>query len=257
MWNPLLALEHRLTFKPDSVSHYPLPAEAQRCTIGAEFGFSLDAFFVRGTSDAVVLFIHGNKFNLTRFAEHYELFRDLGHSFLAFDFPGYGKSPGWPSEETLYATARAAYSHLTHKLGFSAHQIIIHGLSLGAAVGAELLLHHQARCFVAECPFTCSRDMGRYVLPWLPIWLLVPNRFRNDLRFPLLKLPILIFHGERDAITPIEYSRRLHKGCSNATYVALPTAGHNDCIQQGKGALFEILREFTTQESVNDTTKEK
>jgi hypothetical protein len=239
-------LERKLTFKPNTLDHGGLTGISyERITFGAEFGLTLDGGFVRKTSPRVVLFFHGNRHNITKFADHYQLFEALGHSYFFFDYPGYGSSPGVPSEKALYTSARAAYSYVRAKLGYEPHDIIVYGCSLGGAISIELLQHHDASCLITESTFTCSWEMARRLYPRLPIWWLFPNRFRNDQRVSNLKLPIFMMHGEADPIVPVEMGRRLFESARSARrLVTVEGANHVNTLPLGGERLREEVRGF-------------
>lgn len=234
----LKLLEQKLIFKPNAVDHGGLVGLAdhgyERFRFGHEFGLDLDGIFVDKGSSCAVLFIHGNKHNLTRFKEHYELFVESGLSFMAFDYPGYGKSTGRPSEELLYTSARAAYAHITKGRGYSSRRLAIYGCSLGGAVSIELLRYQQAACLVTESTFTCSWDMARHLYPYLPIWRLFPNRFTNSARVGSLTVPLFMLHGEDDRVVPCSMGRQLHASAPTAvTFVTVPGANHVNALAAG------------------------
>ena len=245
-------LEQKLIFKPNSVDHGGLTGlEYTRFRFGHEFGLDLDGIFVDRGSDCAVLFIHGNKHNLTRFRDHYELFVESGLLFMAFDYPGYGQSAGSPSEELLYTSARAAYDHITKERGYSATRLAVYGCSLGGAVSIELLRHNQAACLVTESIFTCSWDMARYLYPYLPIWRLFPNRFRNDERIGSLTLPLLMLHGEEDRVVPCSMGHQLHAAAHTAErFVTIPSANHVNSLETGgpglKAEISAFIRRYTS-----------
>lgn len=228
-------LEQKLTFKPNTLDHGALVGlEYERFRFGHEFGLDLDGIFVDRGSECAVLFIHGNKHNLTRFQEHYGLFVESGLTFMAFDYPGYGQSAGSPSEELLYASARAAYAHITKGRGYEPHRLAVYGCSLGGAVSIELLQARAAACLVTESTFTSSWDMARHLYPYLPIWRLFPNRFRNDLRISSLNVPLLMLHGEDDRVVPSSMGQRLHTLAPTAQhFVTIPGANHVDSLKVG------------------------
>ncbi len=244
-------LEQKLTFKPNAIDHGGLVGfEYERFRFGYEFGLDLDGIFVDRGPERAVLFIHGNKHNLTRFREHYELFLDSGFTFMAFDYPGYGQSVGAPSEELLYASARAAYAHITKERGYEPNRLAVYGCSLGGAVSIELLQARPAACLVTESTFTSSWDMARYLYPYLPIRRLFPNRFRNDLRISSLNLPLFMVHGEEDRVVPFAMGQQLHALAASARrFVTIPGANHIDCLEVGgatlKTEIASFIREHT------------
>ncbi len=242
---PLYLLERKLTFKPTQGDYGGLPEGAEQITFGKEFGFTLDGRFVKGTSKYTVLFLHGNRYNLTKFKSQYDFFTSSQLSFFTFDYPGYGESEGVPSESALYASARAAYSYLMYERGVSPHNLIVYGLSLGAALATELLTTQSAAKFIAECPFTNTWAMAQHLYSFLPVWWGLPNRFRNDVKFPALQLPVFLFHGSEDRVTPWSCSQQLFDSISGPKVFTLVNgAGHNNCLEVGAEQLQKRLREW-------------
>ncbi len=239
-------LERKLIFKPNSIDHGGLAGfDCTRFRFGHEFGLDLDGIFVDRGSDCAVLFIHGNKHNLTRFREHYALFVESRLSFMAFDYPGYGQSAGTPSEELLYTSARAAYAHITKERGYPAQRLAVYGCSLGGAVSIELLRYHEAACLVTESTFTCSWDMARHLYPYLPIWRLFRNRFRNDEKVGSLTVPLFMLHGEKDRVVPCDMGRKLHAAAPSAEkFIAVPGANHVDSLAAGGTQLKTEISDF-------------
>ncbi len=205
----------------------------------------LDAAWFPRQSEAVVLFLHGNRHNITRFYDHYALFETLGISCLAFDYPGYGKSAGRPSEAALYASARAAHSHLVHSLGFQPKQIAIYGCSLGGAVAMELASSVAAGCLIAESTFTNSHEIASFLYPYLPVTRFLPRRFANDSRVGQIKIPKLIIHGDQDLRVPIHMAHSLHARAAEPKHlVVVPEADHVNCVVKGGSSLSEQIGRF-------------
>lgn len=242
----LSLLERHLTFKPNRSNHGALERlPHERLRIGSEFGLDLDTAWFPRQSDAVVLFLHGNRHNITRFYDHYVLFEQLGISCLTFDYPGYGKSTGQPSEAALYASARAAYSHLVHYLGFKAKQIAIYGCSLGGAVAMELASSVVAGGLITESTFTNSHEIAAFLYPYLPIRRFLPRRFTNDSRVGLIEIPKLIIHGDKDSRVPIHMAHALHaRAAEPKNLVIVPNADHVNCVIKGGSDLAEQIRRF-------------
>ncbi len=244
-------LERKLTFKPSFDDHGGLATmRHERVEFGGEFGMRLDGVFVDNGSESVVLFTHGNRYNITKFREHYDLFTALGQSFFTFDYPGYGRSPGTPSERSVYASARAAYSHVTKDRGYRPEKIISYGCSMGGAVAIELVQHAQAACLITESTFTNTWDMAKHLYPFLPIWPLLPKRFENDRKVPHIKIPMLIIHGEKDPVVPVSMASRLARvAVPPAQMVVIPEANHINSLELGAVQVRTTLNEFITKHS--------
>ena len=239
-------LERKLTFKPSSEDHGGLSAlPHERLDFGGEFGLRLDGVFVDNGSKSVVLFTHGNRHNITRFREHYALFSSIGQSFFTFDYPGYGRSPGVPSEENVYASARAAYSHLTKDRGYSPDKVVAYGCSMGGAVAIELVQYVRVACIITEGTFTNTWDMARHLYPFFPVWPLLPKRFENDRKISNITVPILLIHGEKDPIVPPHMASTLARAApSLARMIVVPEANHINSLEMGAENLRLHIKQF-------------
>jgi pimeloyl-ACP methyl ester carboxylesterase len=242
----LTLLEHFLTFKPNTINHGALDLiKHQRLRIGASFGFDLDAAWLPCSSDAAVLFLHGNRHNITRFYDHYALFQRLGISCLTFDYPGYGTSAGSPSETALYGSARAAFSHIVNDFGFKPHQIAIYGCSLGGAVAIELAKEASAGCLITESTFTNSHDIARFLYPYLPVTRFLKRRFANDALVGKIRIPKLLIHGSEDPRVPVYMAETLHeKSADPKNLIIIPEADHVNCVQKGGPLLHSQIGDF-------------
>lgn len=242
----LTLIERLLTFKPNTIDHGGLQSlEHERVRFGTDFGLDLDGVWLPQQSPITVLFIHGNRHNVTRFREHYELFRSLGVSCFTFDFPGYGSSKGTPSEAALYASARAAYAHVTSAYGVNGNHIAIYGCSLGGAVAVELAQYAPAACLITESTFTNSKAIARYLYPYLPIRHLLPTRFANDARIASIQIPKLLIHGVKDERVPVTMGHDLYaKAAEPKQLFLVENAGHIDCIRYGGDTLSHQVRDF-------------
>jgi fermentation-respiration switch protein FrsA (DUF1100 family) len=239
-------VEKLLTFKPDSRNHGALEGRNHSLIrFGGEFSLNLEGVWLPQDSDIAVLFLHGNRHNLTKFDQHYDLFQKLGLSCFAFDYPGYGNSAGMPSESALYASARAAYSWLRHELHVPPPSIIIYGCSLGGAVALELARENRAACLITESTFTNSRAMAQYLYPFLPIRRLLPNRFQNDARVGNVKIPHLLIHGERDPLVPVRMAHTLYELAADPRELLIvPNATHTDSLTMGGRELADEIGSF-------------
>ena len=87
-------------------------------------------------------------------------------------------------------------------LGVSPNQIVLYGLSLGAAVALELACTEEVAGLILESPFTCTHAMGAMIVPILPLFKFLPNRFNSLEKINTLNVPLLVIHGDIDTTTP-------------------------------------------------------
>ncbi len=213
-------------------------------------GARLHGWYVPGDHETTWLWFHGNGGNVGhRVAELALLHRRLGVNLLIFDYQGYGRSEGVPSERGTYQDARAARRYLLDRRqggpDAAPDDIVYFGHSLGAAVAVELTTAHPPLGLVLASPFASVSDMSRIVFPLLPSGWLVRNRYNSLRRISRAACPLLILHGERDTMVPISQARKLfHAANSPKDFQSLPDAGHNYMFEEGGEAYWVALERF-------------
>lgn len=165
------------------------------------------------TRRGAVLFFHGNAGNISHRLESISFFNRLGFDTFIFDYRGYGRSAGRPSEEGTHRDAAAAWLHLTSTRGVDPSEIVLFGRSLGGAVATWLAVQQADRtppaALILESTFTSVGDMARDHYPWLPRGPFVRIRYPTLERIGRVRAPVLVVHGPADEIIPFEHGRRL------------------------------------------------
>ena len=150
-------------------------------------------------------------------------------NLFAFDYRGYGRSTGQPTEDGLYLDVRAAHEHLIREAGCRADEILLFGHSLGGAVAIDCALDRKVAGLVAQSTFTHIRDAARAVFPTLPIHLAARRQFRSIDKVAELEIPKLFIHGESDETVPLELGKRLYESASEPKdFYLVRRGGHND-----------------------------
>ena len=194
----------------------------------------------------VLLWAHGNAGNLSHRAENIALIqKELGAGVFIFDYRGYGKSEGRPSEEGLYADGRAAYAWLSERV--PTERVFLFGRSLGAAVMVKLAIEgSKARGLILESPFESTLAMGKKMFPFLPVGWIVSSKFDNAAMLPKGKMPLFILHGDQDKVVPHAQGKRLFEaaGSSHKRFFTIKGAGHNDTYFTGGTPYWAAWRNF-------------
>jgi len=179
---------------------------------------------------AVVLFAHGNGGNLSHRADLLRVLHDsLKVSTLAFDYRGYGRSEGKPSEQGVMDDARAAAAWLVERTGVRPTDLVLYGESLGGAVVVDLAATKGARALVLENTFSNLTDVAAHHYPWLPAKSLIRSRFDSTEKIKHYHGPLLQAHGDADTIIPIELGRRLFAAANEPKeFISIRDADHND-----------------------------
>ena len=118
------------------------------------------------------------------------------------------------------------------------------GESLGTAVAIELASEHPPAALILRSPFTSMTDVGQYHYPFLPVRLLLRDRFAAIDQIRRIRVPLLVIAGGHDTIVPIESSRRLYDAAvAPKTILVLPDADHNDAeLLAGEEMIRAIVR---------------
>jgi hypothetical protein len=177
-----------------------------------------------------VLYCHGNAGNLEDRAEAIKQLRSfLGMNVLIFDYPGYGKSTGTPSEAGCYAAADAAYNWLAVNKGVTPTTLILYGESLGGAVAVDLASRMPHEILVLNRTFTSIPDVADYQMPLLPNSMLMHNRFDTLSKISKCPCPVFIAQAEKDTIVPLRQGQQLKAACQAPSAIFLMRGiGHNE-----------------------------
>lgn len=208
-------------------------------------------FFPLKGDPPTILFCHGNAGNISHRLENVKLLLDQRLQVFIFDYRGYGKSTGRPSESGLYRDGLAAYDFLANQKGVQPHKIVLFGRSLGAAVAIEIALQRQVRSLIIESPFTSTKEMARTVLLFWPISFFSPPHYNNSVKIGRISVPKLIIHGENDKIVPFSMGKKLYDLAQPPKYFfPIKGAGHNDTYVVGGKTYFDALTAFIRNQKI-------
>lgn len=204
-----------------------------------------------------VLYLHGSRWNLTGQGFRIEELHNFGFSVLAIDYRGFGKSDGkLPSEETVYEDARVAWKRLS-ELQPDPSRRLIYGHSLGGAVAIDLAawLSEQARAesngvpahgLIVESSFTTLADIAQALTyPWLPVRLILTQKFDSLAKIRAVSMPVLIVHGGDDRYVPSRFSEELYAAAPEPKrLLVVDGATHNNCMRVGSAQYAAALRQL-------------
>ena len=169
----------------------------------------------------------GNSILFRRVQSQLEQLHGLGYSVLAFDYRGFGRSAGEPSEAGLYQDALAAYGYLTDRMGVSPSRVVLAGRSLGSAVAVELATRVPSAGVILLSPIASVPDTAAALYPWAPVYLLASNRFDSLGKADRIRAPVLLVHSRTDRLVPIESARRLYSRIREPKLMLETGGGHN------------------------------
>ena len=218
----------------------------------AEDGVMLHGWFFPLENDApVILFFHGNAGNMSNCLDNIRLMLASGLQVFIFDYRGYGKSEGKPSEAGLYKDGIAAYDYLVSGKRIKADKIICFGHSLGAAVAIDTALKRSVRSLIIESPFTSIKGMARSMFLFSLLSPIIPANYNNLEKIKEVMVPKLIIHGDKDKLVPFSMGTALYETSTGTKYFyKISGAGHNDTYITGGEKYFHIITEFARNSAI-------
>jgi fermentation-respiration switch protein FrsA (DUF1100 family) len=252
----LLLLENWLLFRPISATQEwlaPPNSRVQDVDLKTVGGTRIHAWWCPvehwDPSQGVMLYCHGNAANLSHRAGSLARWQsELGLSILIFDYPGYGRSAGKPTEAGCYAAADAAYDWLTDVKKVLPERIVLYGGSLGGGVAVDLASRRLCRALVLVKTFTSLPDAAQSAYPFLPARWLVRNRFDNLAKIGRCTQPVFVAHGTADQLIPFRQGQRLFDAANQPKrFLSMPGIDHNSALSS---EFFTALRTFLAETSL-------
>lgn len=226
-------LENRMVFFPDRA----LETTPSQMGMIAEDVFFQAAdqtrlhgwFFPSRPGAPVVLFSHGNAGNISHRIPDARHLTDHGLQVFLYDYRGYGKSEGEPSEEGIYQDGLAAYDWLVVQKGIPPGLVVSFGRSLGAAVAIEIAARRKVTALIVEGAFTNTREMAGKMPIFQILAPLLPAHYNNIEKIRGIYVPKLIIHGEADEVVPFAMGQALYRAAPEPkSHYWIPRARHND-----------------------------
>lgn len=249
--------ESRLTFRvvretpgwytgmPDGVQEFNLPVATSGEGVEQIHAWWWPA--PGGRPDApAILYLHGARWSLTGQLFRIEELRDFGFSVLAIDYRGFGKSDGdTPTEKSVYEDAHVAWNWLAARQPDPKRRYI-YGHSLGGAVAVDLAASlsaadgaatetSAAAGLIIESSFTTLEDMAKSLTyPWLPVGLLLSQKFDSVSKMAKVRMPVLVVHGAADRFVPKRFGEVLYQAATGPKKLLLiDGATHNNSMRTG------------------------
>ncbi|WP_405135991.1 alpha/beta hydrolase [Nocardia sp. NBC_01388] len=235
MRHPARPVLNALTYVPDRriiMTPEQFGVEYEDLSLRTTDGVTVNAWFVRAAGEplAHILFAHGNGGNIGDRSPILALLSAAGFDVLVFDYRGFGRSGGRPSEEGTYLDARAARDALLAQPGIDPNRIVYLGKSLGGGVMLELATAYPPAALVLMSTFTGLRDAAGAVYPYLPK-VVVPDAYPSLRRIRRLRCPVLIMHGDADEMLPVRMGRTLYEAAPEPKELVIyPGGAHNDLV---------------------------
>jgi fermentation-respiration switch protein FrsA (DUF1100 family) len=230
----LFFMQSRLLYYPDIgrdvlVTPRAVGLDFEEVWLDVEPGVKVHGWYVpRPQAKGVALIVHGNAGSIGSRVDWLRMFNELGYAAFVFDYRGYGRSSGTPTELGTYADAQAAWDHLLKARGWHPGNVIILGESLGGAIAASVAARHAARALVLQSAFTSVPDVAAKIYPIFPVrWI---SRFNYDTRAFLQSVdgPVFVAHSRADELIPFTHGQALYAAARPPKRFLELSGGHND-----------------------------
>ncbi len=248
-------IENFFVFYPQA-SFDVLPADwrliSEDVTFDTEDRERLHGWFFPSKGDVpTILFCHGNAGNISHRLDNIRHIADQNIQVFIFDYRGYGKSTGRPSETGLYKDGLAAFDFLVNQKHIPPEKIILFGRSLGAAIAVEIAIKRNVGAVILESAFTSSRGMAKTLSLFKIFAPLLPLHYNNLEKIGRITVPKLIVHGEEDDIVPFSMGQEIYKIAQQPKhFFPIKNAGHNDAYIVGGKMYFKTLSAFVKNRKI-------
>jgi uncharacterized protein len=245
--------EHGQVYRPDAefvATGAELGRPFEDVYFSAADGIRLNAWFFPSSarpprSRQVALVCHGNGGNISHRLELARLLLQAGLNVMIFDYRGYGRSEGRPTEEGTYLDAQAAYHWLVAK-GFAPRNILAFGESLGGGIATELALRESVGGLVLQSTYASIPALGAELFPWLPVRWLSSIKYDTLAKLPRVKVPVLITHSREDGLIRFHHAEKNFAAANEPKMFWETNGDHNHSIKLDHARFTQGFERFLT-----------
>ena len=219
---------HPVSLKKDHNYDFPEKHKDINIPITENSNLNIVQFFSTDTiTKGIVLYFHGNKKNISWYAKYPPYFTKYGYEVWIIDYPGFGKSTGKLTEQTLYDWSNYTYNFARTR--FSADNIIIYGKSMGTGIAAHLASIQPCKKLILETPYYDFPSIIKHHIPIYPVDWMIHYKIPTYAYIEKVKAPVTIFHGTGDEVIPYRNAERLkHFLKPGDEFITIKDGEHND-----------------------------
>tara|TARA_Y100001970_G_scaffold80528_1_gene102272 strand:- start:1684 stop:2496 length:813 start_codon:yes stop_codon:yes gene_type:complete len=188
-----------------------------------------------------LVFFHGNAGDLSNRIHKLNLIKNFDINFLIVAYRGFSGNEGKPTEKGLYEDAKSTLNWLSKKK-ITDDKIIIYGESLGTGVSIEVTQNKRYAGLILESPFTSMVDAAKFYYPYLPVSLILKDKYESLKKLNNIKIPILVMHGKKDRIVPFKMGKIVFERANEPKYSYFPE--DDDHMMEYNENLLKILNKF-------------
>lgn len=225
----MFIFQRSLMYRPDINNHdlTPIVFQFEKVKIPSGDRIELNSWFsFKDSKKKTLVFFHGNAGNLRNRIYKLNEIDKMNVNFLLISWRGFSNNLGKPTEDGLYEDAASAIRWL-EKRNIKKSDIILYGESLGTGVALELAKRDIYAGIILESPYTSMVDMAEILYPYLPVSILLKDRYVSIEKIKENKSPILVMHGKMDMLVPFFMGKKIYEEANNPKYSYFPSgSGH-------------------------------
>ena len=235
----------------NSFMFFPAPVKFGRCPEMERFSVKAVSsgrlrFYLREVDKPLswIVIFHGNAGSACDRMYYIDIFQDIPANIAILEYPGFGKDGRKPGEELILSEASDIIKHIQN-VQSEKLPIYLLGESLGTGVATWLAANVEVQGLILISPYTSFVDLAATHYPWLPVNLLMKNRFSADKWAENVNSKVLAFHGLEDTIIPIKFARQQMTNFScPKKFIEFDNTAHNDITINGKTVIQNEVEKF-------------
>ena len=196
-----------------------LTVKVEKVKIQTSDNLKLNGWFhKKNLSDyKTIIYFHGNAGTLDNRIHKLNHFKDIDVNFLIIAWRGFSGNEGKPTEDGLYIDGKSAVNWVLEQ-GIKEENIVLYGESLGTGITLEIAQNKNFAGVILETPFTSMVDAAKNFYPYIPVNLLLKDRYENEKKVRSINIPIMIMHGEKDTIVPFSMGKKIFEIANEPKY---------------------------------------
>ena len=232
-------------YHPDENNYFgdKLEVEIEKVNIKTSDDINLLGWFHNKNLEKykTIIYFHGNAGKLENRIYKLNHFEDLNVNFLIIAWRGFSGNEGKPSENNLYTDGISGIEWLKKK-GVTEKDIIIYGESLGTGIATEIAQNKNFAGLILETPFTSMVEAAKNFYPYIPVGLLLKDKYKNQEKIKNINIPVLVMHGEADQIVPFWMGKKIFDLANNPKYSYFTE--YDDHMMEYDSKLVSALNDF-------------
>lgn len=173
-----------------------------------------------------IIYFHGNAGHHATRNIWVDRYIAAGYGVVLAGYRGYGGNPGNPSEQGFYNDARAYIDWFQSHHG---DRFILFGESIGSGVATQMATEYREQALILQAPFQSAMAIAQEQYSFLPVSLLMKDKFMNSEKIAYIGSDLLIIHGDQDMIIPYEHGKTLYElALEPKQLIKIDGAGHNN-----------------------------